>query len=195
MGFSFYSLAVKGGTRDSVLSALGLRGSGTFEEVPESDITGTALPSGWYLIVVNRSVPPFADEKVLAHLSTSTDVVTGFVEEHVMCSSVEQWSGGHKIWSVLHAADTGGIEHLKTTGDLPSIFTSIENGLRSKQQAAGGNKVGVDYIFDIPVELIEKLTGYRHDRVMPELGVKPFEVLFTTQATPKRSWLRRLFGV
>ena len=65
----------------------------------------------------------------------------------------------------------------------------------ANQQAKGGNKADVDYIFDIPVELIENLTGYRHDRVMPELGNEPFEALYISEATPKRSWIRRLFGV
>ncbi len=51
MGFSLTSLAVRGGARDAVLAALGLRGTNTHEESPESDITGASLPSGWYLVL------------------------------------------------------------------------------------------------------------------------------------------------
>jgi hypothetical protein len=87
------------------------------------------------------------------------------------------------------------IENLKTNGSLPPMFASISDRLHAQQAAAGGNKAEVDHIFNIPVEMVGQLTGYRHDRVMPELGGRAFEVLATTDATPKRSLLRSLLGV
>jgi hypothetical protein len=194
MGVSFSYLAVRGGKRDSVLGILGLRGTGIFEEIPESDITGAALPTGWYLILADRDHPPFMEGKTLARLSAAGEVLTWFIEEHVMCSYAALWSGGRQHLSVAHFSDKG-INHLKTEGDLPLVFGPIRNRLSAMQQAAGGAKAKIDHIFDIPVELVEQLTGYRHDRVMPVLGDRPFEVLATTEATPKRSWMRRLLGV
>jgi hypothetical protein len=195
MGFSFTSVAVKGGTRDAVLATMGLRGTGTFEEIPESDITGASLPSGWYLVTANRGLfPTFAEDPTLKRLSQTAEVVTCFVEEHVMCSVASLWVDGRQVWFVMHEARQK-VEHLETKGSLPPIFTTISERLRAEQAAAGGKKAGVDYIFDIPVEMVAQLTGYRHDRVMPELGDRAFEVLATTTATPKRSLLRRLLGV
>lgn len=195
MGFSFTSVAVRGGTRDSVLATMGLRGTNAFEEIPESDITGALLPSGWYLVVANRGpFPTFAEDATLKRLSQMGEVVTCFVEEHVMCSAASLWAGGQQVWSVMHAADQS-IEHLETKGSLPPIFAPISERLRAEQAAAGGKKAQVDHIFDIPVEMVAQLTSYRHDRVMPELGDRAFEVLATTDATPKRSLLRRLLGV
>src|SRR5437879_664559 len=190
MGFSFSSLAVRGGTRESVLGTLGLRGTGAFEQIPESDITGAALPSGWYLVISNRGHPAFMEGQTLEKLSATGEVLTWFIEEHVMCSSASAWAGGREAWSVVHASDQG-IEHLEVKGDLPPMFASIRDRLRAAQQAAAGDKADVDHIFDIPVELVERLTGYRHDRIIPELGERPFEVLATSGATPKRSWMRR----
>jgi hypothetical protein len=95
----------------------------------------------------------------------------------------------------MHHQYQSPIEHLKTEGTLPPIFVSISERARARQTAAGGKNAGVDHIFDIPVELLEHFTGYRHDHVMPQLEGIPFEVLATTGATPKRSWLRRLLGV
>jgi len=92
-------------------------------------------------------------------------------------------------------SSTGGIDHLETKGELPALFSAYPGRQRSKQQAAGGLKAGVDYIFDIPVELAHTLTGYRHDQAIPELGDAPFEVLATTDATPRRSWVKRLLGI
>ena len=66
MGFSFSLVAVRGIVRESVLGLLGLRGTGAFEEVPESDITGVALPSGWYLIIANGEYPVLTENKTLA---------------------------------------------------------------------------------------------------------------------------------
>src|SRR5437867_3174852 len=122
MGASVSWLAVRGGTREAVLAALGLRGTGSFEEIPESALTGAALPSGWYIVVSNREYPAFMEDKTLARLSSTAEVVTCFVEEHVMCSFASQWRGSRMLWSVIHTADTGGIEHLETKGELPPFF-------------------------------------------------------------------------
>lgn len=196
MGFSLSWLAIKGSSRDSALSALGLRGTEVLEEIQESRLSGVLLPSGWYLVVANRGdYPAFLEGKTLARLSATTDIVTCFVEEHVMCSHASQWRGGRELWSLMHTADTGSIEHLEIKGEPPAFFASIRDRLRAKQQEAGGKKADVDFIFDIPVETAQQLTGYRHDHDIPDAGEKPFEVLETTDATPKRSWLRRFLGV
>jgi len=194
MGFSFTSLAVKGVARDAALPILGLRGTNTQEEIPESPITGAALPSGWYLVTANRDYPAFAEDAILKRLSQTAQVVTCFVEEHVMCSAASLWADGRQVWFVMHEARQK-IEHLETKGSLPPMFAPISERLRAEQAAAGGNKATVDHIFDIPVEMVAQLTGYRHDRMMPELGDRAFEILATTEATPKRSLLRRLLGV
>lgn len=194
MGFSFTSIAVRGGTRDGVLAALGLRGTNTHEQIPESEITGASLPSGWYLVTDNQGYPAFTEDATLKGLSETAEVATWFVEEHVMCSAASMWANGREVWSVRHAAEQS-IEHLETKGILPPMFAPISERLRAAQAADGGEKAKVDHIFDIPVELVAQLTGYRHDREMPELGDSAFEVLTTTDATPKRSWLKRLWGV
>ena len=196
MGFSLSWLAIKGSPRDTALAALGLRGTQAFEELPESPLTGVPLPSGWYMVVANRGeYPTFMEDKTLARISESRELVTCFIEEHVVCSHSSQWRGGRQLWSVMHTADTGGIEHLEIKGEPPAFFASIRDRMRAKQDEAGGKKAGVDYIFDIPVETAQQFTGYRHDRDIPGAAGKPFEVLETTAATPKRSWPRRLLGV
>jgi hypothetical protein len=196
MGVSISWLAMKGASREAALSALGLRGTEVFEELPESPLTGVLLPKGWYMVVSNHGeYPAFMEDKTLARVSATTDVITCFIEEHVMCSHAAEWRGGRELWSLMHMADTGGIEHLEIRGEPPSSFASIRDRLRAKQQEAGGKKAEVDYIFDIPVETAQHFTGYLHDRDIPGASHKPFEVLDTTDATPKRSWLRRVLGV
>jgi hypothetical protein len=148
------------------------------------------------MVVANRGeYPAFMEDKTLTRISASAEVVTCFVEEHVMCSHASQWRNSRELWSLMHDAHTGRIEHLEIKGEPPLFFASIRDRLRAKQQEAGGNKAGVDYTFDIPIETAQQFTGYRHDQDIPGAGEKPFEVLATTEATPKRSWLRRLLGV
>jgi len=194
MGLSLSWLAVRGGTRESVLGTLGLRWTGLREEIQESEITGVELPTGWYIVANSRDYPSFMNDRTLAQLSTSAEVITCFLEEHIMCSSAEGWQSGRRVWLLLHDGQRS-IEHLEMKGNFPPIFADIHNRLRAEQDAAGGRKAPIDHIFDIPLELAEAITGYRHDREIPELGDTPFEVLAMTAASPRRSWLRRLLGV
>jgi hypothetical protein len=123
------------------------------------------------------------DELIRAHLleklSLNCEVITCFVEEHVMVSSASAWQNGKELWSILHDAQNG-IEHLETTGELPATFAAIRENLESEQaaaarQAATGKKgVGVDYIFDIPVSMAQALTNFRYDMIYPDRGDAPF---------------------
>jgi hypothetical protein len=198
MGYSQSWLAVKGKPPTAVLETLGLRGTGTREENAESPIVGAELPSGWYLVVTGRSGHRLMRDQTLQRLSAGCEVVTGDVEEHVMVSVATGWRDGQRVWTVTHDAQRD-MEHLQTEGDLPAAFASIRDRLRSEQQKAGGRKADVDYIFDVPVELAQTLTGYRHDADIPGAGTDPFEVLVETSSsasasTGRPSFLKRLFG-
>jgi hypothetical protein len=198
MGYSQSWLAVKGNQPAAVLETLGLRGTGTREEIAESPIVGAELPSGWFLVVAGCSGHRLMRDPILQRLSAGCEVITGDVEEHVMVSVASGWKDGRKVWSVRHDAQRD-MEHLQTEGELPAAFTSIRDRLRSEQQAAGGGKADVDYIFAVPVELAQALTGYRHDAHIPGAGTDPFEVLVETPAsaeatTERPSFLKRLFG-
>ena len=195
MGFSMSWAAVRGGTPQAVHDALALRGTGTREEIPESDTTGAELPGGWYMVASNRDGLRLSEDAVLGRLSRVGEVVMCFVEEHVMCSFAACWRDGRRVWSVYHDAQSG-MESLDIQGEPPAAFIAIRDRLHAQQAAAGGKKAGVDYIFDIPVELAHSLTGYRHDHDIPGMPKDAFEVLVSTSTTPeRRSWWRRLVGV
>jgi hypothetical protein len=123
MGYSLSWAAVKGGTPAAVLEALALRGTGATEEIPESEITGAALPGGWYLVMSQRDCLEFTKDKVLEELSSLGEVVTCFVEEHVVCSLAACWHGRQLIWSVYHnSGGRGGNLHLDIKGEPPPAF-------------------------------------------------------------------------
>ena len=94
------------------------------------------------------------------------------------------------IWSVSHDADKG-IKNLVMKGEPPPTLSAIRDRLCSQQAAEDADRAAVDYIFDIPVELAQSLTGYRHDEDTPALPKNSFEVLQPTRKPSKLvSWLR-----
>jgi hypothetical protein len=189
MGFSLSWLAVRGKDPRVLLQQLGLRGTGELEEIPESEIVGAQLPGGWYVVVNDHDVR-FVDDAVLERISVGCEAVTCFVEEHVMCSAATRWNDGKEVWAVIHNAQER-LDHLIEEGAPPSELAAIRDELRAKKAD------GVDFIFDVPVELAGVLTGFRHDRVFPGASEEdqPFEVLMATKPSDTRrsSRLRQLY--
>jgi len=156
------------------------------------------MPAGWYLIISNRSEQVASDEAMQRLSSSGGELVTCFVEEHVMFSNATSWKDGRKTWSVIHNTQKRR-GHLDAEGDLPPAFGSILADLRTKQQEADANQRRVDFIFDVPVTLAQSLVGYRYDRDIPGLNGAVFEVLSGelpgVSAPRKRSsFWKRLFG-
>jgi hypothetical protein len=194
MGFSLSWLAIRGKPAVRLFDELGIRGTGTFEEIFESPLTGATLPGGWYLLISNHDGPDLLNDQILKRLSSGCDVVSCFIEEHVMCSAASGWKDGREVWSILHVSAEG-IEHLEARGDLPAMFVPIRDRLRSQQEAAGGRDSDVDHIFDVPVEVAREVTGFRHDQGITGAVGNQFEVLVNqSNIKEKKSWLTRWFG-
>ena len=195
MGYSQTWLAVRGGTAETVLPQLGLRGTGKREEEAESPLVGAELAGDWYIVIANRGGEPAGMLAAAPRLSANNDVVYGVVEEHVMASEASHWRGGQQVWRVAHDAQHG-LEHLETEGELPSQFETIRAGF-AKQQLDAVSNANVDYYFSIPLELARSLTGYLHDEDMAGIGAEPYEVLEKGGATDhaaSKPWWKRLAG-
>jgi hypothetical protein len=188
MGWSLSWAALKGGNLQAVCTALGLRATGKHEEIAESKIDGTQLPTGWYVVVFNQTE---IKDKTLAKLSQAGEVVGCFVEDHVMFSSASAWKNGQKLWHVAHNGEEDRVLHLETSGDLPAEFESIRKRVFAKQEqeAAENDDLKVDHVYELPAELAKKLTGFRHDESMPGLTGEVFEVL------ERESVIGKLFGL
>ena len=109
--------------------------------------------------------------KLLLGASAAT-LLACYANETYMESLATSWANGQGKWYVHHNRQQG-IRHLEATGSLPPEFAPIRDSLLSKQHASDD----VDYLFDIPVELVRKLGGFTYDRDIPGLGPKPFQVL------------------
>lgn len=173
MGFSLSWIAVPAAARGKLLDILELTPTGWFDEVPEAASSGIDLPTGWSVVVRNHVEMTAGTSADLARLSRAVGVIACFVEEHVMVSWARGWSAGALSWSVCHDCQVG-LRHLEASGDLPPEYPAVRDRLLSQQDQ---DPDGADYVFDIPVALAERLTGFRYDFTPPSRADRPFEVL------------------
>jgi len=143
------------------------------------------------VVVFNRTE---IKEATLEKLSQAGEVVSCFVEDHVMFSSAAAWKNGKQIWRVAHDGGEDQILHLETSGDLPAEFESIHKELFAKQEqeASAPDDPKVDHVYDLPAELAKALTGFRHDEDITGVSGDIYEVLEPAKKTG--SLLKRWFG-
>jgi len=132
---------------------------------------------------------PFLGAPVLERLSAGCEVLTCTVEEHVMFSEATGWRNGKRLWLVTHKGEDGPID-ITAEGALPAEYASIRDRFVSQQDAEGGAEAEVDFLFEIPVVLVQTFVGYKHDEESPAFDTRGFELLEPTQ----KSFFKRLFS-
>jgi hypothetical protein len=191
MGFAVTWCAIREEGTEEFLKELGLSATGGMEELPESPISMARLDTGWRVIWCNEYACPFLRPEDLAGLSNSRDVLLCLVEEHVMASSSEMWSGGKRKWWLSHEGEDGP-SGLEAGGELPECFAKIRDEMEKAQQAEGGDDADVDYIFEIPLRVAQQLVGFKHDEHCPHIVNNQFAVL--SRSTQKRTFFSKLLG-
>lgn len=192
MGYALSWAAQRNGTLETICSSCNLRPTGEREEIPESNVVSAEIPSGWQLVLYNRAE---IDDQLLAKLSAGGEVVSCFVEDHVMFSSASGWVHRKQVWKVFHDCEKGRY-HLEIAGAPPPALADVQKRLIEKQDAAGGDKADVDYIYDIPAELAKTLTGFRHDEDIQGGNGDVFLVLESADLTEvRRSLVARLTSI
>jgi hypothetical protein len=182
MGLSLSWVATKTASPQEVLAAMELRPTGKKEDFPKSRLSAAQLSNGFYVVKFSRKE---LRQSKLKEFSRAFDLLYGFVEEHVMCSTVASWHNGKEIWSVAHDAQEG-VMHLVEKGSLPTGLAAIRDRLFTEQKSRG--QEDVDCIFDIPVELAAEITGYRYDQDIEGLGSYAFEVLEPVKQSMLERW-------
>ena len=193
MGFALSLLGVKGKSPDAILADLHLRPTGVRGLEGDAPVVGEMSGTGWYLVIAQGAEHRLISAPVVERLSQGCDVLTYTVEEHVMFSEATGWRNGRRLWAVTHRGEDGPVG-IDAQGDLPPEYAPIRDDHMAQQEAAGGDAADVDCLFDIPVVLVQRFTGYKHDDVSS--ADVQFEVLESTEPSgkPATSWVRRLFG-
>jgi hypothetical protein len=129
----------------------------------------------------------------LGSLSRGAEVVACFVEEHVMFSAAAFWRDGLRVWSVEHDAQEG-IRHLVVAGELPAEMSAIIKESEAAQDAEDECDSEVDYIFEIPVDIAQRITDFRYDRDDVDGIELKFDVLDHVPGQRRAGWFKSIFG-
>jgi hypothetical protein len=188
MGHLITWCAVREEAAAAFLAKTGLLPTGEYETTPDALFCTAKLSTGWRVFWSNRYDCPVI-AKNLASFSEANDVLVCRVDEHVMASSSELWVSGVRKWRISHLGEDGP-SGLETDGELPECFESIREELEATQRAEGGDDADVDYIFEIPLKVAQKLVGFKHDEDWESTVVDGFETL----SGGKQRFFARLFG-
>lgn len=190
MGYSITWCAVPEKHAEGFLDQLGLERTDETEEYPESLITTAKLDTGWQLLLYNKYECPFLQELDRQRISADYDLLFCLVEEHVMASSAEMWSGGKRKWWLSHEGENGP-KGLSIVGEPPESYLVIRKEMEQSQAAAGGDGANVDYIFEIPLRVAQSMVGFKHDEICPHVVDMRYVVL--SPPTPRsRGFFSRL---
>jgi hypothetical protein len=170
VGYSLSWVAFRNRSSDEVRAELGFTGTTDYSEIPEGDLLGAELPSGWSLLLANDD-ERFIDEQLLEIVSKGCDAVACWVEEHSMVSAASGWKSGFKLWSVEHDSSKG-LDDLRFMGMMPPEWDAIRQRLEAERKTNDA-----DVLFDAPVELAKALVGFRHDEDVPHDGCDVFQLL------------------
>lgn len=194
MGYSLSWLAVQGKSAEAIHQQLGLTVTGEFCDYGDAPIVGCQVHLGWYLIVAKGCDHKLISDEIVRQVSLNCSVIACSIEEHVMFSSSSEWSDGQQKWRILHRGGDYGPTDLSFEGTPPRQFSELRERYSSKQDAEGGEKADVDWIFEIPLELAKSYVGFKHDEETPEIEDGSFEILKLSHdglvAEASKSWWR-----
>jgi hypothetical protein len=194
MGYSLSWLAVQGKAIEIIHQQLGLTGTGDFCDYGYAPVVGRQLQSGWYLMVAKGCDHKLISDVVVQQISSNSSVIACSIEEHVMFSSATKWHDGQRKWHIQHRGGDNGPTDLSFEGVPPLLFSELREHYGSIQEAEGGDKAEVDWIFEIPLELAKSHVGFKHDEETPGIEEGSFEVLKLSReglvANASKPWWR-----
>jgi len=183
LGYSIAWLAAQGKAPESLFAELELRPTGKRGGYPDHPMVGAPLDGGWHLLVARGCDHRMISDQVLRTLSRGCRVIACSVEEHVMFSSAALWEDGRRVWSVSHQGDEE-LHHLAADGVLPDFFAGVRDERLATQASEGGDEAQVDYVFEIPLELARRMTGFAHDGAA-SVEIDRFEILDPASTKPR----------
>lgn len=192
MGFTISWVAFKDLPLAEAALALGLMQSGQSEAVFDYDVNGARI-GNWSVVIFNDLHVDLAEPRELVRLSSGREIVVVHISETTMMQWAERWKNGRQVWNVQHTSEEGP-RHLEASGSLPAEFADIRRRRFAEQDAEDAGDAEADFIADIPLDLAEAATGFRHDSTESEF----FELIPDTDAKPKKAGLlsvfKKLFG-
>ena len=200
MGRSISWIAVKDCSAETLLEQFDLERNGDVCEPFNPPCSVKQLANGWTILALQGCEHKFLGAERVKPLSQGRELVSCWLEEHVMISAAEGWRDGRKLWRVVHDGEEE-LGDMEIDGDPPAAFVKILRCARERQARddaevqANANELGqarlrlmqVDYLFDVPAQLTRSRTGFAHDKRLPIAA--GFQTAVARARTPKRRWL------
>ena len=164
MGQALTWIAVRGKDAIQVLADLDASPTGEHGALGEHRFAACPLRGGWYAVAATEAGHRWGGPDWLAALSAGAELVACQVQEQVMFASAEGWRAGERRWRVVRDAQQG-LGHLQAEGELPPAYAGIAAEHRALMMAAPGSQV--DHLFEVPLKLAQRLTGFKHDEGGP----------------------------
>ncbi len=178
MGFNLAWFAVQGLDPEVFLERAGFTDAGEADEYFEAEHSGGELPDGWYVLVTERV--DFVDPARLALWSAGGRLIACIAHEDTMNSLAMEWRDGRQVWSVFWDGSAEQ-KQLQVEGQLPESFEMIREEITALQAETDRDGGGVDLIFEIPLDLAEEITGFRHDQMGFDDDIPLFNALELTR--------------
>jgi hypothetical protein len=182
MGFNLAWFAVHGIDPETFLERAGFEDTGEPDEYFEAAHSGGDMPSegkdgGWYVLVTDKA--DLADAARLAKWSAGGRLIACVILEDQMTSLSMEWRDSKQVWSVYW---DGGADHkqLQVEGALPESFEAIREditALQAEMDRTERDGEGGDVVFELPLDLAEEITGFRHDQIGFDEDIPVFNVL------------------
>ncbi|MDP3494145.1 MAG: hypothetical protein Q8R82_13625 [Hyphomonadaceae bacterium] len=174
MSMSLAWVAVQDVSSEALLERAGFVDTGEADEYFEAEHTGGELTGGWYVIVTEQA--GLLEPAKLAVWSAGGRLVAAVVHEETSTSLAMEWLDGKQLWSVYHDG-TAAERSLAVEGELPEAFGAIRDELMAVQTEADAEGAEFNAAFDIPLNLAEDITGFRHDEMGFDDEIPPFTIL------------------
>jgi hypothetical protein len=152
-------------------------------------IVGATSDAGWYLIVARGREHRLIQDPAVQPLSVGCEVLTCTAEEQTICSAAADWRDGRRVWSVSYDGEDAASDTV-VHGDLPLSASIIRDEFAVKARAEDAGDALVDPMFEIPIEIVRSVTGYKPGAANPAFAGR-FTLL---EGLDTPWWKRMIFG-
>ena len=180
MGFRVSYFACQDMEPSEVCARLELAQTHVNAEPFESPFSIAVLPTGWTVLALNDEL--YVDEERLVALSKGGRTVLACqVVDTTNYAASACHVDAEQQWMVIHNSLEAATTDLQIFRTPPPEFAAVRDRLTAQQKAQPPGDDAVDYVADIPVELVYQLCGFRHDRWKFDWGEPVFTEVTATK--------------
>lgn len=163
-GYTIGVFVVHGIDRAEVLRRFAMTDSGVAEDARPACRAVASLPGGWTALWCNSADDARAHLATLPERGAGATIVTSFIDEPAYRSAAACYRDGVEIWSVTHDGATGPHD-LNVTGTPPAQLSDIIADMEKEEADCGYPPGAIDFWFDIPVALVQCVTGFSYCQI------------------------------